>query len=396
MTLIGLALHGAFDHWHHWHWNIRDVVFSKWFLGLTFLCGSPSVIIFLVIAGQHCWIFIISILQRVLLGEDGEQAREVTFREERASDPLMDSIEEQLPATCVVEAGSSGVDAGQSSSSSFVVHDEETGLPQKGIATFQKGEMIEESEDNCCSICLAGFAVGDLARRLPCGHAFHRDCVDAWLVEQGGKLKGSIARCPVCRTVALNLPTNPLVALEGDWVRDHDSKFMGRIEGGQLEWMNGSVVQLRSKNGRVSVVCGTITHTASCGEDGLLRWSDGDVWRRTSIMEAWANAQRPEPSYVPPQIELQPVEGAASSLSSPSSPASPHVASNVQGSRWFAREANDTSAESNHEQEQAETPEGDRSTQRLLPESTDETSEETPESSERGRSSTSDPLLPET
>jgi len=32
-----------------------------------------------------------------------------------------------------------------------------------------------------CAICLSHFDLGDLARLLPCNHAFHRPCIDKWL-----------------------------------------------------------------------------------------------------------------------------------------------------------------------------------------------------------------------
>lgn len=41
-----------------------------------------------------------------------------------------------------------------------------------------------------CSICLCEYVDGTLMRRLPCGHSFHRRCVDKWL--QRSK------RCPLC------------------------------------------------------------------------------------------------------------------------------------------------------------------------------------------------------
>jgi len=49
-----------------------------------------------------------------------------------------------------------------------------------------------ESDDPeaTCSICLTEYTDGSMMRRLPCGHDFHRRCVDKWL--QRNK------RCPLC------------------------------------------------------------------------------------------------------------------------------------------------------------------------------------------------------
>jgi Ring finger domain len=70
--------------------------------------------------------------------------------------------------------------------------------------TFEnKGGTNEECEDGGCSdcaVCLTRFEVGDRCRELPrpCGHRFHKDCIDAWLIKS--------ARCPLCnRSILLIL-----------------------------------------------------------------------------------------------------------------------------------------------------------------------------------------------
>jgi len=43
-----------------------------------------------------------------------------------------------------------------------------------------------------CSVCLAGFGAAAVVNRLPCGHLFHRGCLETWL-------RYERATCPLCR-----------------------------------------------------------------------------------------------------------------------------------------------------------------------------------------------------
>ena len=45
---------------------------------------------------------------------------------------------------------------------------------------------------NECSICLCNFAVGDQVKLLPCGHIFHKVCLDPWFLDHS-------STCPVCK-----------------------------------------------------------------------------------------------------------------------------------------------------------------------------------------------------
>ena len=42
-----------------------------------------------------------------------------------------------------------------------------------------------------CAVCMDDVGVGEIIRRLPCCHAFHQCCADAWLARRGS--------CPICR-----------------------------------------------------------------------------------------------------------------------------------------------------------------------------------------------------
>ncbi|XP_020682979.1 RING-H2 finger protein ATL57 [Dendrobium catenatum] len=45
---------------------------------------------------------------------------------------------------------------------------------------------------HCCAVCLAEYEEREMVKLMPvCGHVFHPQCIDAWLLSRGS--------CPVCR-----------------------------------------------------------------------------------------------------------------------------------------------------------------------------------------------------
>lgn len=77
-----------------------------------------------------------------------------------------------------------------------------TGIPTHGLTpaeinalpllTAASPEDRGLNDDGECSICLNEIFPGDCIRRLSvCGHAFHRSCIDLWLLRQ--------ADCPLCK-----------------------------------------------------------------------------------------------------------------------------------------------------------------------------------------------------
>lgn len=70
------------------------------------------------------------------------------------------------------------------------------GISKEGLAalsTFQfdpsETELIKG--DPTCAICLLDYDTGNELRKLPCSHAFHKECVDVWLEER--------KTCPTCK-----------------------------------------------------------------------------------------------------------------------------------------------------------------------------------------------------
>jgi len=53
-----------------------------------------------------------------------------------------------------------------------------------------KADGLSPALGATCAVCLSDLEVGEVARKLPCGHHFHKGCIDCWL--QRNK------RCPLC------------------------------------------------------------------------------------------------------------------------------------------------------------------------------------------------------
>jgi hypothetical protein len=53
------------------------------------------------------------------------------------------------------------------------------------------GTSCTLTQDECCSICLVEFVADESLRQLPCGHLYHPECVDVWLLGN--------ASCPLCK-----------------------------------------------------------------------------------------------------------------------------------------------------------------------------------------------------
>ena len=47
-----------------------------------------------------------------------------------------------------------------------------------------------------CVVCLENYKCGEIVKMLPCGHCFHKDCIDCWLLQS---CDHNNKKCPVCR-----------------------------------------------------------------------------------------------------------------------------------------------------------------------------------------------------
>ena len=67
-------------------------------------------------------------------------------------------------------------------------------------------------EEDMCAVCLSELEEGDVLRMLVCGHVFHGECVDPWVIGQ--------QTCPLCKAdVLATLPSiNPPLSITSESV----------------------------------------------------------------------------------------------------------------------------------------------------------------------------------
>ena len=68
---------------------------------------------------------------------------------------------------------------------------ESTPANQDNINKLQDFTITEAQLQEICSICQDSFKLSEVAKKLPCGHFFHPDCILPWF-----RVKDS---CPLCR-----------------------------------------------------------------------------------------------------------------------------------------------------------------------------------------------------
>ena len=62
-----------------------------------------------------------------------------------------------------------------------------------------------EGAEDVCAVCLSSFDEGDLLRELPCHHAFHKNCIDCWLLPNASTSRSTaeFPSCPLCKSVVV-------------------------------------------------------------------------------------------------------------------------------------------------------------------------------------------------
>ncbi|XP_062199709.1 probable E3 ubiquitin-protein ligase XERICO [Phragmites australis] len=82
------------------------------------------------------------------------------------------------------------------------------GLAERFRSGFTPARFVQTTRDAAadCRVCLARFEPEAVVNRLPCGHLFHRGCLETWLLYDR-------ATCPLCRARLLPAADEPPPAL---------------------------------------------------------------------------------------------------------------------------------------------------------------------------------------
>ncbi len=67
-------------------------------------------------------------------------------------------------------------------------------LPETTVSEADVARMRRQSTGDArdCSVCMEEYVQGEVTRRLPCTHVFHKACIDKWLLQCN-------ASCPICK-----------------------------------------------------------------------------------------------------------------------------------------------------------------------------------------------------
>lgn len=108
------------------------------------------------------------------------------------------------------------------------------------VVIFRDSFLIRETQ---CSVCLADYKADDRLKRIPpCGHTFHVQCIDNWLV--------SNITCPLCRASLIPSPKAPSTVdrpaddVESQAANREEEEQVVREEPGQRDEGGGQVIAL--------------------------------------------------------------------------------------------------------------------------------------------------------
>lgn len=82
-------------------------------------------------------------------------------------------------------------------------------------------KILQRCKQEPCVVCREDIQVGQMCRRLPCLHLFHRECIDQWIAVKAGFLlelsSEAVTLKPVCLVFALVVLRDPAQRQHALW-----------------------------------------------------------------------------------------------------------------------------------------------------------------------------------
>ncbi|KAJ1823082.1 hypothetical protein LPJ56_000417 [Coemansia sp. RSA 2599] len=118
-------------------------------------------------------------------------------------EPIDSKVLEKLPVVSVKWDVADACDSDEESRYETPATEPDPDAPEKERLQQHLANIIQQCgkgsysfmEEKSCAICLCGYISGESVRVLPCKHAFHQKCIDAWLLS-----KHMTVHCPVCKS----------------------------------------------------------------------------------------------------------------------------------------------------------------------------------------------------
>lgn len=122
-----------------------------------------------------------------------------------ASNQLRHLTECELSAIPVIvyEHVKSGKKSVSGNPSSLPLNPTKESDSSRGVDERVASETKRRVSLDCCVICFDDFKEGEKLRVLRCGHAYHRKCIDRWLLGTLTLTEANTTQCPLCKRDAI-------------------------------------------------------------------------------------------------------------------------------------------------------------------------------------------------
>ena len=144
-------------------------------------------------------------LRKKIYDTEKEEKEEKEDKEKEIENKLMEKFDEELAILAVDQKIMDEIcpNPDKMSYEQLIELEEGLGNVNKGLSKEKINKIPLKpfhkaffEDNNECIICMEKFGENELVKQLPCGHIFHGECIDNWLIQQ--------KNCPFCKADYIN------------------------------------------------------------------------------------------------------------------------------------------------------------------------------------------------